>query len=291
MRPGGPERSTYRRPALEGNPAHRCFTWWAPAAVVLHDAAMTPEGAVPQPAEDDEGILDDVEEVIDDVLGENLPAPEQEDPWERRVRVLDAMTAVILAIAAVATAWATFQSSQWAGAQSDAVAASARARTESVRASAAAGQSEQIDTAMWLDWIDAVGQKDTARERFVRERFRPSLAAAFKTWSAKAVLGPGGTIVTVPPGTPFSEPGYAVPAQKRADDLSAEAEHQLAVAQEAGTRSTRFVIAALVLALVLFFAGIATKFRNPRTQALLVALAVAFIVFGLERVVTLDQLL
>ena len=242
-------------------------------------------------ARDDDGIIDDVGEVIDDVLGENLPEPEPENPWERRQRVLDAMTAVILSIAAVATAWATFQSSQWAGTQSDAVSAASTSRTESIRYATSAGQTEQIDTSMWLQWLSAVGQKDTAQQRFLRDRFRPSLDAAFKAWSAKAVLGPGGRIVTVPPGTPFSEPEYVVPAQARADALSAEAEHQLADAQRAGTRSTRFVITALILALVLFFAGIATKFRNPRTQALLVLFSLLFALFGLVRMLMLPQLL
>jgi len=186
---------------------------------------------------------------------------------------------------------ATFQASQWSGAQSDAVASSATARTESIRASTVAGQTEQIDTTVWLDWLDAVGQKDTARAAFLRERFRPSLAAAHKVWVAKAVVRPDGRIVSVPPGTPFTEPQYVVPAQQRADELSAQAEHDLAASQKDGSTSTKFVTDALVLALVLFFAGIATKFRNPRTQAVLVALAIGFGIFGLVRMLTLHQLL
>jgi hypothetical protein len=229
--------------------------------------------------------------VVQDVLGENLPEPGPEDPWERRQRTLDTVTAVILAVAAVATAWATFQASQWSGAQSDAVAASSTARTESIRYSSAAGQTEQIDTAVWLQWLDAVSSKDTRRAAFLRERFRPTLAAAHKVWVEKAVVSPSGTIVDVPPGTPFSEPEYRIPAQAKADALSAEAERDLAEAQERSNTSTKFVTDALVLALVLFFAGIATKFRNPKMQALLVALAIVFGTFGLIRMLVLPQLL
>jgi hypothetical protein len=243
------------------------------------------------PASDDEGLLDDVEEIVDDVLGENLPAPEPEDPWERRQRVLDTMTAVILAVAAVATAWATFQASQWSGAQSDAVAASSTARTESIRYASAAEQTEQLDTALWLQWLDAVSSKDTRRAVFLRERFRPTLAAAHAEWVAKAVVTPSGTITDVPPGTPFSEPKYRIPAQAKADALSAEAEEDLARSQEDAETSTNFVTNALVLALVLFFAGIATKFRSPKIQTLLVVLAIGFGAFGLIRLLTLPQLL
>lgn len=201
------------------------------------------------------------------------------------------MTALILAVAAVATAWATFQASQWSGAQSDAVAASSTARTESVRYASAAGQTEQVDTAVWLQWLEAVSSKDTRRAAFLRDRFRPGLAAAHRSWVAKAVVSPSGTIVEVPPGTPFSEPQYNVAAQTKADALSAEAEKDLAESQVDADRSTKFVTNALVLALVLFFAGIATKFRNPKIQALLVMLAIMLGVVGVIRLLTLPQLL
>jgi hypothetical protein len=243
-----------------------------------------------RPAED-EGIIDDVQEVIDDVLGENLAAPPEPDPWERRMRVVEALTAVILAVAAVATAWATFQASQWSGSQSDAVARSGNERIESLRASTSADQTVAIDTTTWLDWLGAVSQHDTARASFLRARFRPGLAAAHDAWVAKATRRVDGTIVTVPPGTPFGEAAYSVPERARAERLSASAEQLLASADEAATRSTRFVTTALVLALVLFFAGIATKFRSPRTQAALVLLSLVLLAAGLVRMLTLPQLL
>lgn len=242
------------------------------------------------PASDDDGILDDVEEVVDVVLGENLPEPEAEDPWERRSRRLDAITAVLLAVAAVATAWATFQASQWSDAQSDAVAAASTARTESIRYQSAAEQTEQIDTAVWLQWLQAVSGRDTRRAAFLEERFRPTLQTAHAAWVAKAEVSRTGTITDLPPGTPFTEPEYRIPAQAKADSLGAEAEQDLADAQEASSNNTKFVTDALVLALVLFFAGIATKFRNPKTQVLLVGLAIVFAVFGIGRLVMLPHL-
>jgi hypothetical protein len=45
-----------------------------------------------------------------------------------------------------------------------------------------------------------------------------------------------------------------------------------------------------VLALVLFFAGIATKFRNPKLQTALIALALIFGVFGFVQMLTMRQL-
>ena len=246
---------------------------------------------MPDNGDDREGLLDDVGELVDEVLGENLPEPEPEDPWERRLRLVDAITAVLLSVAAVATAWATFQASQWADAQSDSVAAASIARSDSLRYSNDAGQIEQIDTAVWLEWLTAYSQGDKPRARFLSERFRPTLAAAQREWAGKAVIESDGKVSKVPPGTPFDEPAYRIPKAERAEQLANQAESEMVNAQEASNTSTEFVTAALMLALVLFFSGIATKFRNPKLQVLLVLLAVVFLVGGLARTFTLPQLL
>jgi hypothetical protein len=67
------------------------------------------------PIEDDDSLLEKVDQVFDDVLAEDMAPPEPMDPWERRQRMLDSWTAISLALAAVAAAWASFQASQWSG--------------------------------------------------------------------------------------------------------------------------------------------------------------------------------
>jgi len=245
-----------------------------------------PEHGVDDP--DDGGLIEDV---VEEILGENLPPPEAEDPWERRQRVLETTTTVILSLAAVATAWATFQATQWASAESDAVSDSSVARTKSIEATSHATRTEQLDTTIWLQWFSAFRVGDRAQARFLRDRFRPGLLRAHDIWVAKAVVAPDGKVISAPPGTPFTEPQYVIPDAARADALSAEADHQLAVSQDASSMRTSYVVDALVFALVLFFAGIATKFRNPKLQAALVALALVFGVFGLVRMLTMRQLL
>lgn len=237
---------------------------------------------------DDGGFLDDV---VDEILGDDLPPPEPEDPWERRQRVLEATTAVILAVAAVGTAWATFQASQWSSAESDAVAASSVARSKAIQATNHGTRTEQLDTTIWLQWLAAFRAGDREQAKFLRERFRPGLLRAHTIWVAKAVVAPDGKVISAPAGTPFTEPQYVVPDTARADELSAEAEHQLAVSRHAASVSTKFVLAVVVLALVLFFAGIATKFRNPKIQAALVALALVACAFGFVRMLLIRQLL
>jgi hypothetical protein len=237
---------------------------------------------------DDGGLIEDV---VDDILGENLPPPRAEDPWERRQRVLETTTTAILSIAAIGTAWAAFQTSQWASRESDAVSASGAARSKAIEATSHAARTEQLDTTIWLQWLSAFRAGDNGQARFLRDRFRPGLLRAQKIWVAKAVVAPDGKLVSAPSGTPFTEPQYVIPDAGRATALSNEADRQLSASQHASSMSTKYVVVALVLALVLFFAGMATKFRSPKIQTGLVALALLFGVFGLVRMLTMRQLL
>jgi len=241
------------------------------------------------PAEDDSGILDDLEEVVDVVLGEDLAPPEPEDPWERRQRLLDSWTAIILAVAAVATAWASFQASQWSGAQSDAQSASAIARADAGRSATAATQQVVIDSQMWLSWIDAVNTGDRRKAGFLDDRFSPPLKAAQAEWVSGAQLDANGVPVVIPPGTPLDLPSYVVPEQVAADRDADRAEALLAEADVAATNSTKFVLVAVLLALTLFFASIATKFTQPKVQVLLTVVALGILVMGIVRMLLVHQ--
>ena len=198
---------------------------------------------------------------------------------------------MILSVAAIGTAWATFQTTQWTSKENDALSDSSVARSKAIEATSHAARTEQLDTTIWLQWLSAYRTGDTAQARFLRDRFRPGLLQAQKIWVAKAVVSPDGKLISAPTGTPFTERQYVIPEAGRADALAAEAEQQLAVSQHASSMSIRYVVTALVLALVLFFAGMATKFRNPKLQATLVALALIFGVFGFVRILTMQQLL
>jgi hypothetical protein len=244
-----------------------------------------------QPAEDDGSILETLDDVIDDVLAEDFAPPEPEDPWERRQRLLDSWTAIILAIAAVATAWASFQASQWSGTQSDAQSASAMARSDAGRMASEATGAQIVDSQMWLSWLNSTANKQVERANFYEQRFSPPLAKAQKEWLTGVQLDANGDPVVVPPGTPMDLPSYIVPEQAKSDELAAAAEQDLVVADKAAENSTKFVLLALMFALVLFFASIATKFASPKLQAVLVLLSIGLLAFASLRMLFLPQLL
>ena len=153
-----------------------------------------------------DSLLDNLEEVVDVVLGEGIKPPEPESLWERRQRMLDSWTAIILAIAAVATAWASFQASNWrVNFASDAQAASATARADAGRAATAAAQGNHHRLTTWLDWVSAVDDGKDARADFLDNRFSPQLRSPRPTGSrvpGRARWSPE----VIPPGTPLDLP-------------------------------------------------------------------------------------
>ena len=91
---------------------------------------------------------------------------------------------VLLAMAAVATAWAAYQSARWHGQQAEAQSASIAARVESTRTANVANRQVQIDVALFTQWVDAYARDETELADFYRKRFRPEFRPAFNAWVA-----------------------------------------------------------------------------------------------------------
>lgn len=203
-----------------------------------------------------------------------------------RVGWVDLTLAVVMALAAVGTAWAGFQSTKWSGVQANSYAQAGAARTESNRASTQAGQQRVIDVVAFTSWLGALQQEIIAdpstrpdgvyqpREGtlsgFLFARFRDEFRPAVDAWLATRPL-----VDPDAPATPFSLPAYQLAADAQAGSLAEQAEQLSTTARTANQRSDNYVLTAVVFALVLFFAGVAGRAHGRRAQRLLFALAVA----------------
>src|SRR5262249_44407179 len=103
---------------------------------------------------------------------------------ERRHTRIDWLSTLLLALAAVATAWSTYQSAQWRGEQAANTGKSTAARIQSAEASTRAGQQTQVDIATFVQWANATQAGDAGLARFYRQRFRPEFRPAFDAWIA-----------------------------------------------------------------------------------------------------------
>ena len=157
----------------------------------------------------------------------------------------EVIATVVLALAAVATAWGGYQASRWHGEQAIAFSHANASRVESTRASNLANTQTEIDVATFSQWVDAYARHETRLADFYRRRFRREFQPAVAAWIATRPLENADA-----PLTPFAMPSYRLEAAARAERLTVAAE-------AAATEARRDIQYAndYVLAVVLFAAS------------------------------------
>ncbi|MBN8866454.1 MAG: hypothetical protein J0H98_02770 [Solirubrobacterales bacterium] len=182
------------------------------------------------------------------------------------------LATILLAVAAVATAWSSYQSARWSGVQANQYSAGNAARVESTQLSTEAGQKTEVDVLTFTQWVDAYSTGDRRLADFYFQRFRPEFKPAVTAWVATRPLKNPNA-----PPTPFAMPRYEVAENAEAASKTKDAEEATAAAQEANQRSDNYVLAVVLFAASLFFAGISTKLSVPRQK--MTVLGLGYFVF------------
>ncbi len=180
---------------------------------------------------------------------------------------IELAAAVLLAVAAVTTAWSSYQASRWNGEQAKTAASVNKTRIAAARAADLASSQTQVDIATFIQWVDAYAQQEADLASFYRERFRAEFKPAFDAWIATRPLRTPGA-----PPTPFAMPEYRLEAAADAARLDAEAEVLAAQVRSYIQRSSNYVLGVVLCAVALFFAGISTKLASPRLRLGMVGL-------------------
>jgi hypothetical protein len=181
---------------------------------------------------------------------------------------------VLLALAAVATAWSSYQAARWNGEQTKASSAVNKARIDAARASDLANAQTEVDVATFTQWVDAYARKEAELAEFYFRRFRKEFKPAVNAWLATRPLATPDA-----PLTPFAMPQYRLAAKADAAALDRRAEELSAVVRRNIQRSTNYVLGVVLFAVALFFAGMTTKLTSPGARkALLVVGCLVFVV-------------
>lgn len=208
-----------------------------------------------------------------------IDLPSRYDRWEPLAEVL---ATILLAIATLSTAWSGYQAGRWGGVQSVKFSQAGALRTESTRASTAAGQVIQIDISIFSNWINAFVTDNQELADFYQERFRDEFLPAFEAW-----------IATDPknnpeaPKSPFSMPEYQVSYQLEAEQLEQEAVKTFEEGTVANQTGDNYIFNTVILASVLFLAGITSRIQSVPLRMAVVVLALVILAFGLYNIVTL----
>ena len=186
---------------------------------------------------------------------------------------IEIVATVMLSLATLGTAWSGYQASRWNGEQAKAFSRANAARIESTGAADLANAQTQIDVATFTQWVDAYAQDQTELTDFYFKRFRAEFKPAMDTWIATRPLENANA-----PLTPFVMPDYQLAARQKAQRLEAEADALSAQARANVQRATDYVLAVVLFAIALFFAGMAARFRTHRLRVALLAFGVVILV-------------
>jgi hypothetical protein len=147
-----------------------------------------------------------------------------------------------------------------------------KTRIEAARAAGRANAETQVDIATFIQWVDAYAQDEAELESFYRTRFREEFKPAFDAWIATGPLESSGAAPT-----PFALPEYRLANAAEAERLDAEAEVFAAQVRRDIQRASNYVLAVVLFAVALFFAGMSTKLAAPGLRTAM--LAVGWVVF------------
>jgi hypothetical protein len=194
---------------------------------------------------------------------------------------IDTIAAVLLALAAVATAWSSYQASRWTGEQAKTFSAANAARVESTRSSGLANAQTQVDVAVFTQWVDAQLRGETDLADFYEERFRDEFQPAFRAW-----LGTDPFDDPSAPPSPFAMDEYRLAANEQANELAATAEASAELARTYIQRATNYVLGVVLFATSLFFAGISTKLSSTKLRGVILGVGCVVFTFAASWIAT-----
>jgi hypothetical protein len=194
---------------------------------------------------------------------------------------LEIAATILLAVAAVSTAWSSYQANRWNGEQAKAAGRTNALRIHAARQQGLAQAQTQVDVATFTEWVNAYARHETILLGFYRRRFRPEFKRAVDAWvKTRPLKSPDA------PLTPFAMPQYRLAAATEAERLDAAAEASAATVGRYIQRSSNYILAVVLFAVSLFFAGIGTKLGSDRLKLITLAFGWAIFLGTLVWIVT-----
>jgi|SRR5437016_2103273 len=225
------------------------------------------------------------EEQQDDLTQQSAPASngQQKQPLTSQQRIdrwFQVVTAIMLGVVAVATAWSGYQATRWAGEQSTLYAQASALRVVSTRDSTLAGQLKLYDFIAVNNWLNAYMQGNTKLANIFEKRFSAELRPAFEAWLATNPFNNP----NAPPG-PLYMPQYKVSLEATANQLDTQAANTFAKGQAAKEQGDAYVLNTVFLATVLFLTAISENFKWNRVRAVILAVALVMLLFGIYHLI------
>jgi hypothetical protein len=199
-------------------------------------------------------------------------------PRPQKKSWVEPSVALLMALTTIGTALCSYQSAAWTR-------RSNRLMNEFNSLERRAGvltlqgtQAATIHVTMFMQLLAAHQAGDEKLVNFYAERFPPEARKAYDAWLAQE-----------PYKNPKADPHPFVPnlyelrGTREAAEITAKAASKIEEARAAGNLSGKYLANTVLFATVLFFAGTAGKFEQPRVRLSAAAFALAVFVFALIR--------
>ncbi len=208
---------------------------------------------------------------------EPFPAPEPKRPW------FEPVTAILMAVATLSSAWCSYQSSQWNGQSSGFATQADKLQREAFGQHLASLQIQGVQIEAFMEAVNAQLRGDEKTARFYTDRFGANLKPAYEKWLAlKPLENPAA------PPHPFTPELYVPAFHQEIADARAEATRLAAQSKTTGVTAAGYLGNTVLLAMVLFFAGTASKFDQRHVRQSSLAFAIALFLYAAVRVLILQ---
>jgi hypothetical protein len=188
---------------------------------------------------------------------------------DKRSKVVEILTAALLALATVASAWSAYQSTLWSGVQTFRLADANKSGREGSENTIRAAQTRSFDGLLLIKYIEAYRNGDTSLSKFYYSRFHPMLRNATDEWLKTDPFNNESA-----PNSPFQMDSYKLDFDKISNEQRQKSAEFMAAALEANVTSDTYVLLTVLFASVLFFGGVAGTFDSSRMRNLTLIIAV-----------------
>jgi hypothetical protein len=206
-----------------------------------------------------------------DLAAASTPVP-QKKKW------VEPVTALLMALATLSTAWCSYQSAAWTRNSNRLMNEFNALERKAGLLSIQGIQQATIHTTMFMQMLAAQQAGNEKLANFYVERFPPDARKAYDTWLAERPFeNPNAD------PHPFVPKLYEVRGTREAAEASAKAANSLQEARRAGSVSGQYLANTVLFATVLFFASASSKFEQRRVRVVAFAFAVSVFLFAVVR--------
>jgi len=195
-----------------------------------------------------------------------------------RRKWIEPVVALVMALTTISTAWCSYESAAWTRVSNRRMNEYNALERRAAQIEVQGNQALIVHTAMFMELLAAQHAGNEQLASFYAERFPPDVKKAYEAWLAQKPFENRAA-----DAHPFVPNLYKVRGTAEAATARADAEQRVTAVREAGNRSGQYLANTVLFATVLFFAGTAGKFEQPRVRLFAAAFGVALFVFAVIR--------